>query len=122
MHSQEECMSLGWRLLLYLILYEVPHCDFNHTNGDLMLCIWSFWIEYEVSIFMESILFMALNHFMEIFSWASLNSAWLDGDFTCWLVVFSHMLTLLVAPQLHFWWMWSILSHYGGLVYIYAYI
>jgi hypothetical protein len=50
--------------LLHLISYEVPHCDFHHIDGDLLLVPWSFWIDLGGFIFME---LMALDHLMDIF-------------------------------------------------------
>jgi hypothetical protein len=35
-------------------------------------------------IFMEPLLFLALDHLMEVFGWGSLTSSWLD-DCACWL-------------------------------------
>jgi hypothetical protein len=39
--------------MLHIILYEVPHSDFHHIDGDLMLVPWSFWINFGGFIFME---------------------------------------------------------------------
>jgi hypothetical protein len=103
--------------LLHHIFYWVPHCDFHHTDGDLMPVPWSFWIDMGEFIFMEPLLFVALDNLMEVFGWKSFNFSWLDVC-ASFLVVFSHVLALLNTPWLHFLWMWSILSHYGGLVYM----
>jgi hypothetical protein len=51
---------------------------------------------------MKPLLFIAFDHLMEIFGWGSLTSPWLDGDYACYLVVFSHVLALLITPWLHF--------------------
>jgi hypothetical protein len=65
-------------LVLHLILYEVPVCDFHHIDGDLLLVPW------------------------RSLAWGSLTSPWLD-DCACCLVVFSHVLALLIATWLHSW-------------------
>jgi hypothetical protein len=47
-------------VLLHLILYEVPHCDFHHIEGNLLVVPWSYWTNLGGFIFMEPLLFMAL--------------------------------------------------------------
>jgi hypothetical protein len=53
-----------FNLMLHLILYEVPHCDFHHIDGDLLLVPWSFWIDLGGYIFIE--LLFSLDH-LEVF-------------------------------------------------------
>jgi hypothetical protein len=69
--------------MLHLILYEVPHCDFHHIDGDLQLVPLEHWTDLGGYIFMEPFLFMALDYLMEVFGWGSLTSPWLD-DYACW--------------------------------------
>jgi hypothetical protein len=49
------------------------------------ICCWflEHWIDLGGFIFMEPLLFMALDHLMEVFGWGSLTSPWLD-DCACW--------------------------------------
>jgi hypothetical protein len=53
-------------------------------------------------IHLHGALFMVIYHLMETFGWGSLTSPRLDGACACCLVVFSHVLTLLITPWLHF--------------------
>jgi hypothetical protein len=79
-------------------------------DGNLLLVPWSYCTD------LGGFIFMASYHLMEVFGWGSLTSPWLD-DCACCLVVFPHVLALLITPWLHVSWMWSILSHYYGLIY-----
>jgi hypothetical protein len=53
--------------MLHLILYEVSHCDFHHIDGVCSWYLWSFWMDLGGYIFMEPLLFLALDYLMEIF-------------------------------------------------------
>jgi len=91
MHSQEECMFPSWNLLLHLILYEVPLCDFHQIDGDFPLVP------------------------LRSLAWGSLTYPSLD-DFACWW--YSHMLFPFLLPLgCTYWWLWSILSQYGVVWY-----
>jgi len=93
--------------LLHLILYEVPHCDFHHIDGDLLLVLLKHWTDLGEYIFME-LLFMASYHLMEVFGWGSLTSngcaCWFGGLLICaclldhplvaYLMVVEHAITL----------------------------
>jgi hypothetical protein len=103
--------------LLHLILCEVPLPDFHHIDGNLLLVPWNYSTHVEGLIFTEPLIFMGSYHLMEVFCWGSLTSSWLD-DYAFYLVVFPHVIFLLITHWFYFWSMWSILSHYGGLIYI----
>jgi hypothetical protein len=98
-HFMEEGRLCTILTVLHLILYEVPLCDFHHIDGDLLLVSWIIGPTWGDTFLWRPLLFMALDHLMEVLGLGSLTSPWLD-DCACCLVVFSHVLALLIAPWL----------------------
>jgi hypothetical protein len=59
-------MKSPWTLL-HLILYEVSHHNFYHIDGVFSWDPWNIWMDLEVHTFMEPLLFLTFDYFMEIF-------------------------------------------------------
>jgi len=103
-HPLASCMSLcfgfyfyPYSSLLHLILYEVPHCDFHHIDGDFfvgdfLLVPWSFCMDLGRYTIIQFLLFLVDGHglMVDVYDFhATCMSCWTDHSLDTWVLVIS---------------------------------